>query len=144
MDTKGWLKIGDLARRTGIGVDALRFYEEKGILPLASRTAGGFRLFPPDSLERLDFVTRAKGLGFSLDEISDLLSLRSSSAATSHQVVAKVQEKIEEIERRIDQLRELREALAGLATTCDGTHPTDHCPILDHIAHDRSAHHGIA
>jgi DNA-binding transcriptional MerR regulator len=128
---EGWMKIGEVARRAGLSVDALRFYEERGVLPPAGRTASGYRMFPPDTPERLDFVARAKSLGFSLDEAVEFLSLRSSGASDSRQVLEKVRVRIEDLDRRMAELSLLRDALSALAATCDGNHPTAECPILE-------------
>lgn len=134
METKTWLKIGEVAKRTGLSHDALRFYEERGLLPEAARTEGKFRLFPPETVERLGFVQRAKNLGFSLDEITQLLNLRQSPATDSHQVLELVEQHIREVDHRIAELANLRQALVQLADTCDGSHPTSDCPILQFFA----------
>lgn len=125
------LKIGELARRAGISVDAVRFYEERGVLPAAERTPSGYRLFPAAAVERLAFVGRAKNLGFSLDDIVELLSLRECGASDSHRVREKLDERLAEVDRRIGELQRLRGAIASLAGTCDGTRPTSECPILE-------------
>jgi len=130
MEPNQWLKIGEVAKRTGLSHDALRFYEERGILPPAQRTEGKFRMFPPNTLERLEFVQRAKALGFSLDQIQQLLDLRQSSSSDSHKVVELVEDQLREVDRRIAELNHLRQALVRLADSCDGTHPTSRCPIL--------------
>ena len=143
MGTSKGLQIGEIVRRTGVSADTLRFYEERGILPPAGRTDGGFRLFSPDTPERLAFVGRAKALGFSLDEIMELLSLRSSKAKDSHQVLDKVHEKLREVDHRLAELGKLREALVDLASTCDGSHPVCSCPILESFGRSPEVVHGI-
>ena len=142
MGTSKGLQIGEIVRRTGLTADTLRFYEERGVLPPAGRSEGGFRLFAPDTPERLAFVGRAKALGFSLDDIVELLSLRSSDAQDSHQVLDKVQGKIREVDHRLAELGKLREALVNLASTCDGSHPLSSCPILESFGKTAEACHG--
>lgn len=141
IETKG-LKIGEVARRAGVTVDTLRFYEERGVIPPASRSDGGYRMFPADTPERLEFVARAKALGFSLDDIVELLSLRSSGARDSHRVLEKVRERILDVDRRLGELGKLRHALVSLASTCDGNHPTSACPILDAFSGRKEVGHG--
>ena len=69
-------QIGELAKRTDLSIDAIRFYERRKLLPPASRSAGRFRLYTPDAIERLRFVRRMQGLGFSLQEIKELMGVR--------------------------------------------------------------------
>jgi len=139
---KSSLKIGEVARKAGVSVDALRFYEERGVIPRASRSEGGYRMFPSDTPERLEFVARAKTLGFSLDDIVELLSLRSSGAKDSHRVLEKVRERIQEVDHRLGELGKLRLALVSLASTCDGNHPTSECPILSAFTGEKEGGHG--
>jgi DNA-binding transcriptional MerR regulator len=70
------IQIGELAKRTTLTVDAIRFYEKRRLLPKATRTAGGFRLYTTDDIERLHFIRQMHGLGFSLREIGELIDLR--------------------------------------------------------------------
>ena len=136
------LKIGEVARQAGVSVDTLRFYEERGVIPHATRSESGYRMFPSDTPERLEFVSRAKALGFSLDDVVELLSLRSSGAKDSHRVLEKVREKIQEVDHRLGELGKLRQALVSLASTCDGKHPTSECPILSAFTGEKEGSHG--
>src|SRR5437867_891185 len=73
-------QIGELAKRTALSIDAIRFYERRKLVPPASRSAGRFRLYTPDAIERLRFVRRMQGLGFSLQEIKELMGVRADRA----------------------------------------------------------------
>ena len=73
------LRIGEVAARTGVSIDTLRYYEKRQLLPRAPRTAGGFRLFSPEAVERIRFIKQAQALGFSLDEVSELLTTGGAS-----------------------------------------------------------------
>ncbi len=80
------MKIGAVAKAAGIGIDAVRFYERQGLIPDPARQPSGYRVYSPDVVLRLRFVRRAKELGFSLKEISELLSLETTAAATAADV----------------------------------------------------------
>lgn len=123
--------IGRLAKRCGIGVETIRFYEKKGLVPRPPRSASGFRRYSPDTALRIRFIRRAQTLGFSLREIRDLLSLRVDAGTTCGDIKRRAEEKIADIEERIRALREMREALARLAAACRGLGPTGECPILE-------------
>ena len=125
------LKIGEVARRAGVSVEAIRYYERLGLIARAPRTPSGYRKFDPEVLRRLQFVQRAQALGFSLEEIRDLLELRVASDATAADVRTRAEEKLSEIEAKIAALQAMRGALRRLMEACCGSGPTGACPILD-------------
>lgn len=88
------LSIGAVAKTAGVSVEAIRYYEKEGLLEKARRTEGGYRQYSPDVLHRLSFIGRAKELGFSLDEISELLRLRMSAKSSCSSVRARAEKKI--------------------------------------------------
>src|SRR5215467_5078830 len=96
--------IGELAKSAGVNVETVRYYERRGLLPKPPRGASGYRLFPPEALRRLQFIRRAQELGFSLDEICELLALRMSPKARCAAVKARAEAKIADIESRISTL----------------------------------------
>ena len=98
------LFIGKLARRAGVGVETIRFYERQGLLAAPIRKDSGYRLYPEHVLGRIRFIKRAKELGFSLREIKELLELRRNSSAPCEDVCAKAQAKIANIEGKIAML----------------------------------------
>ena len=127
------LTIGKLASQAGVGVETVRFYERSGLLDQPARPARGFRRYPDAAIKRLRFIRQARDLGFNLDEIGDLLALRLSPSATCENVRDRTQEKIIEIDRRIDLLSTMRASLSELLASCDLDGPATDCPILDHL-----------
>jgi Cu(I)-responsive transcriptional regulator len=128
----GAMTIGELARQAGVGVQTVRYYERRRLLPEAPRRASGYRAFAPAALERLRFIRRAQELGFTLSEIAELLALRLDPHTTAADVKARAGEKIQEIESRIRDLERIRHALSHLAGSCRGGHaPTTDCPLLE-------------
>jgi MerR family transcriptional regulator, copper efflux regulator len=123
--------IGDLADATGVGVETLRFYEREGLLPEPPRTESGYRLFDTDAVRRVRFILRAKELGFTLAETSELLDLRITNPSACGEVEATARAKVADIEARIRELDRIKDALQGLVRTCAANERTGECPILD-------------
>ena len=132
MDTK--IKIGEAAAAAGVRVQTLRYYEQRGLLDAPVRTDGGFRLYPRSAIARVRFIKKAQGLGFTLEEIADLLALDGSAATTCAEVRPVVDRKVADIEDRIEQLRRLKKSLIALRDRCPGDRSarTD-CPILNSL-----------
>jgi DNA-binding transcriptional MerR regulator len=132
--------IGKAARQAGVGIDTVRFYERSGLLPAARRTAGGYRLYSRDDVDRLRFIRRAKTLGFTLEEISGLLQL--NEARGSRAGVKKLAEKrLAELDQKLRELTAIRDALASLVRRCSGTGPLAGCPIIEGVlAQDARCH----
>jgi len=122
--------IGKVAKASGVGVETIRFYERQRILPKPRRNGSGYRLYSADTVARLRFIKRAQGLGFSLEEIGELLALRASPKSTCGQVRRKAEAKRAEVEGKIKELRRLRKALDGLIGECSGEGPVSRCTIL--------------
>ncbi|MFB6249442.1 MAG: heavy metal-responsive transcriptional regulator [Salinibacter sp.] len=123
---------GEVAEKAGVNPETLRYYERKELLPKPPRSDGGFRLYDESYIDRLHFIGRAKELGFTLAEIKGLLELRVGGEATCKDVKDRAQEKLDEVEAKIRDLKQIREALSTLAETCQGGNgPTGDCPILD-------------
>lgn len=132
------ITIGKLAQRANIGIETVRYYERRGLIANPPRRPSGYRQYPPEAIHRLRFIRRAKNLGFSLEEIRELLLLRSHSSENRAQVRAKARAKIEEIDRRIDDLKRMRGALADLADDCKHGADSDPCPILSALDRDQA------
>jgi len=136
------LQIGAVASRSGLTVDAIRFYEKQGLLAKLSRTAGGFRVYTEPDVERLNFVSRAQALGFSLGEIRELLLLRDAGGETCSHVHDLLDEKLTAIREKIAELRKLERQLKEatmrcsreLAKECAGS-----CPVIDEITRSGKA-----
>ncbi len=125
------LTIGQVAKHSGLGLETLRFYERKGLIEEPPRTDSGYRQYPEDVVGRIRFIKRAKELGFSLKEISELLSLRVDPGTTCADVRKQTELKLTDVEEKIRALRRIKTALKKLAASCVGTGPTSECPILE-------------
>lgn len=122
--------IGRLAEHAGVGIDTIRFYERKGLLPQPQRTASGYRLYNQSSISRIRFVRRAKELGFSLDEIQNLLKLQDNSGPKA-EVKAITRRKLEQIDEKISDLNRMRSVLQTLDAECSGKGSVSGCPIIE-------------
>lgn len=99
------LSSGELARLTGVSADTLRHYEKLGILPRSHRTDGGYRMFPPSSVGRVQLARRALQMGFSLKELSEILRSRDNGGVPCHRVLNLAEEKLRSLGRQIEELR---------------------------------------
>jgi MerR family copper efflux transcriptional regulator len=123
------LSIGQVARRAGVGVETVRFYEREGLLEEPPRRASGYRQYPEQVVRRLHFIKRAQKLGFSLKEISELL--RVDAQTSCEEVKQRTEAKIVEVERKMVELQRMRQALLQVASLCIGQGPGSRCPMLD-------------
>lgn len=123
------MKIGELARRVGIPIDTVRYYERNGLLPPPARRASGYREYEETDIPRLRFVLRAKQLGFSLIEIRELLELSDEHVGNVGNLRAAAKAKLGEIEERLGQLTRIRDALHAMVDACPGHGPVTECPI---------------
>jgi len=123
--------IGQLAKRANVNLETVRFYERKGLLPAPPRNKSGHRQYSLKDLKRTEFIKRTQSLGFSLQEISDLLSLRVGSDKTCGDVKQRVKAKLIDIEEKIETLQKMREVLLKLEANCPGKGPLNECPILE-------------
>lgn len=122
--------IGRLAKRADVGIDTVRFYERRGLLPEPTRSPSGYRLYQTDSIDRIRFIRRAKELGFTLDEIELLLKLQDQGGRKT-EVRDLTRNKISQIDANIRDLQKIRSALKDLSDRCTGTGSIDSCPIID-------------
>lgn len=125
------LTIGQLAKEAQVNVETVRYYERRGLMPEPPRRESGYRQYPRDSVARIRFIKRAQELGFSLKEISELLSLRIDPDTTCGDIKRKAELKVADIERKIRTLQSMKRALTKLVTSCRGRGPTSECPILE-------------
>jgi Hg(II)-responsive transcriptional regulator len=123
--------IGHLAKKANINLETIRFYERKGLLPEPPRNKSGHRQYTIKDLRRTEFIKRTQSLGFSLQEISDLLSLRVDSGKTCCDVKQKVKAKLMNIEEKIEALQRMKAVLQKLVINCPGKGPLNECPILE-------------
>lgn len=125
------LTIGKLAKQAGVTIDTVRFYERRGLVAEPERTASNYRIYSGAEIARLKFIKKAKSLGFSLNEIKELLVLRYAPEATKEEVKSKVEHKINDIKMKITDLGHILDVLEKLNKSCDGHGSADDCPILE-------------
>ncbi|MCB1690147.1 MAG: MerR family DNA-binding protein [Halioglobus sp.] len=126
------MTIGKLARLAEVGVDTVRYYERLGLLPQAKRAESGYRLYSQVDVDRLSFIRRAKTLGFSLEDIAELLTLN-AAAGDRAEVKRLSEQRLDSIELKIRELMAIRDALASLVTRCSGRGPIKSCPIIEGV-----------
>ncbi|HVK50730.1 MAG TPA: MerR family transcriptional regulator [Pseudoxanthomonas sp.] len=131
------MNIGQLARLAGVPIDTVRYYERQQLLPMPARSAAGYRRYQDEDVLRLNFIRRAKALGFTLEEIKDLLAI-SASRDDMAQVKAAASAKLALVEERIAELQRVREALRGLVDACPGHGDSSTCPILGALNEERA------
>jgi len=123
--------IGKVAAATGVGVETIRFYEREGLLEQPTKSLRGFRHYPPaETLRRIEFIRRAKAVGFTLEEVRELLSLRSRPGAPCKTIRERALAKRDQIEAKISELSLLRDAVEGLLAVCTGRVAVEQCSII--------------
>jgi MerR family copper efflux transcriptional regulator len=127
------LTIGRIAEQADVGIDTIRFYERRGLLPQPKRTPSGYRLYTPDTVRRLDFIRRAKDLGFTLEEIIALLGLQDSRGSKAA-VKALTRRKLEQINSKMQDLARMRDVLTELERDCAGDGDVRTCPIIEALS----------
>lgn len=131
MSMKNSLTIGKLADASGVNVETVRFYERKGILSQPKKQ-GAFRYYPNEYIARIRFIKRSQELGFTLKETTELLELKIKNKAKCSDVLTKTEEKITEINLKINDLKKMKKSLEGLANCCvNRGQPLSECPILE-------------
>ncbi len=125
------MKIGQVALKTGLNVQSIRFYERKGLLPSPSRTDAGQRLYDQESIQRIQFIKHAQAVGFSLKEISELLSVKVSPDGSCLAIRQLATEKLLQLEQRLESIKRMKSALQSMMELCDEGLPVGECPILE-------------
>ena len=128
--------IGQAAKASGISTKMIRHYEEVGLLPAASRTFSGYRTYNHQDVHMLRFIRHARDMGFSIKQISDLLSLWRDKNRSSSKVKSLASEHIKTLDQKIQELNNMKAALMRLVSCCHGDERPD-CPILDELAMDK-------
>lgn len=125
------LTIGQVAKRAGVGIETVRFYERQGLIDEPDRRASGYRQYDEEVVAILRFIRRAKVLGFTLKEVKGLLALRFDSSAKRSDVRRQAKAKLNDIEEKIRDLQRMRDALLRVVDACHGDGPATACPILE-------------
>jgi len=124
--------IAKLAEAAGIGVEAVRYYQRRGLLEKSRRRQGGFREYSQADVQRLHFIKRACALGFSLDDVAELLHL--SAEPDRRRIREVTQRRLVQVRQRVTELEAMARALDGLVHSCVRTAPADGCPIIAALA----------
>ena len=124
------LRIGEVAKISGVSVETVRFYERERLIPKPTRSSSGYRQYPKTAIKQVQFIQHAKVLGFSLKDIGELISLKTTPGTTCQTIRTKAQTKIDEIKLKIVALEKMKEALLPLIEKCPSTSPVSECPIL--------------
>lgn len=127
--------IGTLARRAGVSIDTVRYYEKSGLLSPESRLASGYRRYSDEQVSRLRFIRRAQELGFTLKDIRELLGI--SKQRDVAKVKRAAEKKLADVEARLVALTRMRDGLATLVATCPGHGRAADCPILKALGEER-------
>lgn len=131
------MQIGELAERTCTSVDAIRFYERRRLLPRAGRSAGGFRLYSEETIERLHFIRQMQSLGFSLREVGELTELRGHKVEACESVRGLLEAKLADVRGKLRELQQLQSQLEADLRKCNRelSHRRRHdacpCPVLE-------------
>lgn len=126
------LSIGQLAKRAGVNVETIRYYQRRGLLEEPVKPLGGQRRYPADMAKRLRFIKRAQALGFTLSEVGDLLTLDDGCACAETRALAA--RKLTLIEQKMTELASMRQVLGGLVQKCDLGTAGAACPIIEALA----------
>lgn len=127
------VRTGEVAAQAHVNAQTLRYYERRGLLPQPERTHSGYRAYTAEAVRVVRFVKRAQQLGFTLDEIEELLHLAQGGPASCEDATAMARSRIADLQQRIDELVGMRDALTRLIDTCDQPHAERECPILQEL-----------
>jgi MerR family mercuric resistance operon transcriptional regulator len=132
------MRIGALAALAGVPTATVRYYERRGLSAAPPRTSGGDRRYGADTAECLRFIKRAQELGFTLQEVEELLALKVTDPHSCAAVEAAARGKIADVERRLVELERLRAALGRLVSACSSRVPTAECPVLEMLSEEEN------
>lgn len=135
MEKEKTVTIGQLARDAGVNPETVRYYERIGLFRPASRSASGYRNYSVEQLQRLRFIRRAQQLGFSLDEIAELLRLVNQDGDRA-EVRRLAEQRLTDVEQRLTRMTQLRDTLQNLVHACHGHGSIADCPIIEAVAGD--------
>ena len=125
------IKIGQLAKMSGVSIDTIRFYEDKGLVSPKTRSDAGYRYYDNTALNKLSFVQRAKDLGFTLSEIKGFLQIQISKKGQCSLAQTRVDEKLESIDKKISDLKNMKKALKKISIRCAEGGASGACHFLE-------------
>ena len=127
------MTVGTAARRAGVKIDTIRYYERRALLPKSPRTEAGYRTLTDETVQRVRFIKHAQALGFALNEIKQLLALRLTPGKTCADVRSRAGAKRADIERKIRSLQVMKRALQQLVSACKSDGPASKCSFLKNL-----------
>ncbi|MGH3460079.1 MAG: MerR family transcriptional regulator [Kribbellaceae bacterium] len=127
------MRTSELAGKVGVNAETLRYYERRGLLTQPPRTPGGYRDYPAGTVELLRFIKRAQELGFTLDEVGELVHLNNGGPDSCDAARALAEHRRADLERRIRDLQRMHDSLADLVATCDLPRADRNCALLEAI-----------
>jgi MerR family transcriptional regulator, copper efflux regulator len=127
------MTVGIAARRAGVKIDTIRYYERRALLPKSPRTEAGYRTLTDETVQRVRFIKHAQALGFALNEIKQLLALRLTPGKTCADVRSRAEAKTADIERKIRSLQVMKRALQQLVSACKSDGPASKCSFLENL-----------
>ena len=134
------LTIGEVAKQAQVRIETLRYYERMGLVASPPRNQSNYRLYPLETVRRVQFIKRVQELGFSLKEIMELLALRATPETPSADIRRRALDKITAIEEKIQPLNAMKHALAKLVEECSGQGEITDCPILTALDTEEKVH----
>lgn len=132
-------KIGKAAELAGVNKETVRYYEKRGLIPKPGRRRSGYRIFTKRHINQIRFIKRAQELGFTLNEIKELLELRMDEHTTCFQIKQEAQQKYQDVVEKIEDLQRIKITLIGLIDSCDSEGPIGDCPILEALEGESEA-----
>ncbi len=130
------MKIGELAKKTKVSVETIRFYEKEGVIPQAKRTASGYRIYEQETIDLILFIKHAQSWDFSLDKIKKLLDIKNNKKSKGLRVKLVLEEEIHEIDNKLISLSSIKNYLLRLNESCSGEMLAPECPILNNLQKD--------
>ena len=128
-----FFNIGEVAKLTNVTVETIRYYEKQGLVEIPRRNDSGYRQYPDDTIKRIKFIQHAKEVGFTLNDIKELLELRNDQNKSCSDVKNLADLKIQSIDQKIADLQRIKSALTRMVKKCSAETPSSECPLLDEL-----------
>jgi len=128
---KNLLKIGELSKESGVSIDTIRFYEDKGLISPTNRSEKGYRFYDLATSNALEFIISSKELGFTLNEIKDLINIKVNKKGKCSLTLDKIKDKELDIDKKISELRKIKNALKKVSKKCESSNAESNCHFLE-------------